>query len=81
MKILCKLFKPKTIIGLPLCIFSIILLIYVFSYHLEDNIISYIAYLLSTYSLIIFIIWFIKTCKFSFHEIKKNKYLSLVFCK
>lgn len=72
MKILCKLFKPKTIIGLPICIFTIILLIYVFSYNLEDNIISYIAYLLSTYSLIIFIIWFIKTCKFSFQEIKKT---------
>ena len=56
----------------PTCIFSTILLIYVLGINVEKNIISYIAYLLSTYSLILFIIWFIKVCRFSSDKIKKT---------
>lgn len=40
--------------------------------NLEEDIISYISYILSAYSLTLFIIWFIKTCKFSSNEIKST---------
>ncbi len=49
------------------------LLIYVFSLHLEDTPLAYISYLLSTYALIIFCVWFYKVCKFSNKAIKKTK--------
>ena len=49
------------------------LLIYVFSLHLEDTPLAYISYLLSTYALIIFCVWFYKICKFSNKAIKKTK--------
>lgn len=74
-KIMKHIFKPSKIVGFFLCNFSIILLIYVFTKHLEDTPIAHLAYLLSTYSLIIFIIWFIKTCEFSTNFIKKNSKL------
>lgn len=72
-KILLKVFYPNKFIGVPICIFSAILLIFVFSAHLEGHFISYVAYLLSFYSLILFIIWFYKACKFSSNFIKSTK--------
>lgn len=71
-KSLLKIFYPNKFIAIPLCLFSAILLIYVFSVHLEEYPIAYIAYLLSTYSLILFIIWFCKACKFSSDFIKET---------
>ena len=75
MKIIKAIFHPNKIIGFILCNTSIFLLIYVFTKHLEDTPIAYVAYLLSTYSLIIFIIWFIKACEFSSNFVKKNSEL------
>lgn len=72
-KILYKIFYPNKFIAIPLCLFSTVLLIYVFSVHLEDQFISYIAYLLSAYSLVLFLIWFCKACKFSGEFIKKQE--------
>ena len=72
-KTLNKLFVPNKIIGFILFNLAFGLLIYVFSFHLENTPIAYISYLLSTYALIIFIIWFCKICKFSNNAIKKSK--------
>lgn len=71
--ILKKIIEPDKILGFLLFNFGIGLLIYVFSYHLEDTWIAYSAYLLSSYALIIFIVWFYKACKFSNDFIKKSK--------
>lgn len=76
-EILFKLFHPNKFIAIPLCLFSAVLLTFVFSIHLEESIISYIAYLLSSYSLILFIIWFCKACKFSSNFIKETKIYKL----
>lgn len=73
-KIVFKIFNPNKLIGIPLCIFSIILLIFIFSTHLEGTPLSYVSYLLSAYSLVLFIIWFCKACKFSSNFIKKTKF-------
>ena len=72
-KIFHKIFFPHKIIGFILFNISFGLLIYVFSFHLEDNPIAYVSYLLSTYALIIFCIWFYKACQFSRNLIKKQK--------
>lgn len=80
-KLLKHIFEPNKIIGFFLCNISIFLLIYVFTKHLEDTPIAYTAYLLSTYALIVFIIWFIKACEFGFNFIKKNSKLYLWYDK
>lgn len=72
-RLIKKIFNPNKILGFFLFNISFILLIYVFAHHLEDTPIAYIAYLLSTYALILFIIWFWKTCKFSTEFIKTTK--------
>ena len=72
-KIINQILFPSKFIAIPFCLFSVALLVNVFSIHLEGTLISYISYLLSTYSLILFVIWFIKTCKFTTDEIKKRK--------
>ena len=72
-KILNKLFVPNKIIGFIIFNVAFSLLIYVFSYHLENTPLAYISYLLSTYALIIFCIWFYKICEFSYNTIKKSK--------
>lgn len=72
-KVLFKLFYPNKFLAIPLCLFSAILLIYVFAAHLEGSFISYVSYLLSTYSLVLFIIWFCKACRFSNRFIKETK--------
>ena len=68
-----KIFVPNKVIGFIFFNIGFGLLIYVFGYHLEGTIISYISYLLSTYALIIFIIWFIQVCKFGSSSIKRSK--------
>ncbi len=72
-KILNKLFWPNKIIGFILFNLAFGLLIYVFSCHLENTPLAYISYLLSTYALIMFCIWFWKICKFSNKIIKNSK--------
>ena len=72
-KILNKLFIPNKILGFIIFNISFGLLIYVFSFHLEDTPLAYLSYFLSTYALIIFCIWFYKVCKFSNQTIKKSK--------
>ena len=76
-KILSKLFIPNKIIGFITFNMAFGLLIYVFTFHLEDTPIAYISYLLSTYALIIFCIWFYKMCEFSNNAIKKSKHYEL----
>ena len=76
-EILKNIFIPNKIIGFILFNVSFGLLIYVFSFHLEDTALAYISYLLSTYALIIFCIWFWKVCKFSNDFIKKTKLYNL----
>ena len=72
-KILKKLFFPNKIIGFIIFNLAFGILIYVFCCHLENTPLAYISYLLSTYALIIFCIWFYKICKFSNNTIKKSK--------
>lgn len=48
------------------------LLIYVFLCGLENTVIAYVSYLLSTYALVIFCIWFYKTCQFGNRFIKEK---------
>ena len=71
-KIIKKIFIPNKVIGVILFNLAFILLIYVFSNHLEDTPLAYISYLLSTYALIIFCICFFKVCKFGNESIKKT---------
>ena len=72
-KVLKKLFLPNRIIGFLMFNIGFGLLLYVFSFHQEDSPLAYISYLLSTYALIIFCIWFYKICQFSNHAVKKSK--------
>lgn len=72
-----KIFKPQKIIGFLIFNLSFVLLIYVFARHLEDTFLAYVAYLLSTYALILFIIWFWKACRFSNHFIKRTRIYQL----
>ena len=76
-RIINKIFNPNKIIGFILVTLSIILMIYVFSFHYEKEIIAYITYLLSTYSLIIFVVWFYKLCKKINNKIKEHKLYTL----
>ena len=71
-KILKNIFFLNKIIGFIIFNISFLLLIYVFSFHLEETPLAYISYLLSTYALIIFCIWFYKICKFSNKALKKS---------
>ena len=71
-KKIAKIFKPNKIVGFLLFNMGVFLLIYVFSCHLEETPLAYFAYLLSTYDLIIFIIWFYQACKVSNTFIKEN---------
>ena len=71
-KILNKLLFPNKIGGFILFNLAFLLLIYVFSFHLENTPLAYISYLLSTYALIIFWIWFYKVCQFSEQALKKS---------
>ncbi len=72
-KILNKLFFPNKIIGFITFNLAFSLLIYVFSCHLEETLLAYVSYLLSTYALVIFCIWFYKVCEFSNNAIKSSK--------
>ena len=72
-----KFFNPGKILGFIIFNLSFILLIYVFVRHLEDTPLAYITYLLSTYALIIFIVWFCKACKFSNIFFKNTKLYQL----
>lgn len=68
-----KLLFPNKGIGFFLFNLGFGLLLYVFSCHLEETVVAYISYLLSFYALVIFILWFYKTCKFGNEWVKKSK--------
>lgn len=70
-KMLKTIFYPNRVVGLFFFLFGFGLLVYVFACHLEDTPLAYFSYILSTYALILFIIWFCKACKFSNEWIKK----------
>lgn len=70
-----KIFEPNKYVGFLLVNVSIFLLIYVFACHLEETWLAYVSYLLSTYALLIFCVWFYKACSFSNQFIKKNSKL------
>ena len=72
-----KILFPNKIIGFIIFNLSFSLLIYVFARQLESTPIAYISYSLSTYALIIFCIWFYKTCQFSNNFLKKKKIYKL----
>lgn len=76
-KLLNKLFFPNKLIGFLVFNISFSMLIYVFSSHLEGTTLAYTSYALSTYALILFCIWFYKTCQFSNEKIKTTKLYKL----
>lgn len=76
-KAIKRIFLPNRLVGFVLFNIGFLLLIYVFINHLEDTPIAYISYLLSSYALIIFCIWFYKVCRFSNDVFKKSKIYSL----
>ena len=73
--LLKKIFIPNKIIGFIIFNVSLILLITVFSLHLEGTLLAYTTYPLSTYALIIFCIWFYRACKSGNEYIKQNSKL------
>lgn len=72
-QIINKILYPNKIAGFIFFNLGFGLLIYVFSWHLEDTILAYISYILSTYALIIFVLWFYKICQFSNDFIKNTR--------
>ena len=76
-KMLKTIFYPNRVVGLFFFLFGFGLLIYVFACHLEDTPLAYFSYILSTYALILFIIWFCKACKFSNEWIKKTSWYQI----
>lgn len=76
-KIIKKILFPPIIVGFFFFNLGFGLLIYVFTNHLEDTPIAYISYLLSSYALSIFCVWFYKACKWGNKTVKKSKLYSL----
>lgn len=76
-KIVNKILFPNKVIGFILFNISFGLLVYVFATKKEYTVLAYVSYTLSTYSLIIFCIWFYKICKFSNDFIKNTKLYKL----
>ena len=76
-KMLKTIFYPNRVVGSFFFLFGFGLLIYVFACHLEDTPLAYFSYILSTYALILFIIWFCKACKFSNEWIKKTSWYQI----
>lgn len=74
-RIINRILFPNKFVGLFFFILGFGLLIYVFGFHLEGTIISYIAYFLSTYALILFCMWFYRACKNGNEYIKQNSKL------
>lgn len=74
-EIIKKIIEPNKVLGFLLFNLGMGLLIYVFGFHLEESWIAYIAYLLSAYALVIFVVWFYKACKFSNDFIKNRSKL------
>lgn len=74
-RFISRIFNPNKIVSSLICLTATILLIIVFSFHMEENGIAWIAYAYSVYALIVFIVWFIKVCKFSNNFIKSNSKL------
>lgn len=76
-EILNKIFNPNKILGFLIFNVSFILLIFVFVTHREETVLAYISYPLSSYSLIIFCIWFYKICQFGNSTFKQSKIFNL----
>lgn len=74
-----KILKPNKIIAFIFFNLGMGLLTFVFSYHLEDTPLAYLSYLLSSYALIIFCIWFYESCKSSRNFITKNSKIYKIY--
>lgn len=72
-KIINKILFPNKFTGIFFFILGFGLLIYVFSFHLEGTMLSYVSYVLSAYALIIFCVWFYKVCKRGNEYVKQNR--------
>lgn len=72
-----KVFCPNFIIGFILFNLGFGLLIYVFANKFEGTPLAYVSYILSSYALIIFCLWFYKVCNFGRTFLKKTKVYSL----
>lgn len=68
-----KILFPNELIGFVSFNLGFILLIYVFNNHLKETLLAYISYILSSYALVIFCIWFYRMCKLSNETLKKSK--------
>lgn len=74
-QLISRIFNPNKILGSLICLSAAILLIIVFSFRMEDTVAAWFSYLYSVYALIVFIVWFIKVCKFCKNFIKSNSKL------
>ena len=74
-KFINKILFPNKFVGLFFFTLGFGLLIFVFSLYLEETPISYASYVLSTYALILFCIWFYKSCKSGNEYIQQNSKL------
>lgn len=68
-----KILFPNKLVGFVSFNLGFILLIYVFNNHLEETLLAYISYILLSYALVIFCIWFYRVCKLSNDTLKKSK--------
>lgn len=78
-KIIKTIFNPNKIFGFTIFNLTLILFIYVFYNSLENTFLAYITYLLSTYCLIILIIWLCKVIKIKTKSFKKNSKIYKVY--
>lgn len=67
-----KVFNPSITFSLFICISAVILLFCIFYKQLDNSLFAHIVYPYSAYALIIFIIKFVKFCKFIGKYIKEN---------
>lgn len=72
-KVLKKIFEPNKIVGFLFFNLGMLLLIYVFARHMEGTFLAYLAYFLSTYALIIFVIWFVRACHFTHNKFTESR--------
>lgn len=77
LKFLRKVFELNKIIGFLFFNLGMLLLIYVFARHLEDTFLAYLAYFLSTYALIIFVVWFVRVSHFTHNKFTESQVYKL----
>lgn len=74
-----SIFYPNKIFGFIIFNVTLVLFIYVFSNSIENTVLAYITYFLSTYCLIIFVIWISKVIKNKTESFKKNSKIYKVY--